>query len=38
MKVVCDSSVLIGLSKIGKIEILKNIFGIIYQVRHKKRK
>jgi len=26
MKVVCDSSVLISLSKIGKIEILKNIF------------
>jgi len=30
MKVVCDSTVLIGLAKIGKIEILKNVFRTIY--------
>lgn len=30
MKVVCDSSVLIGLAKIGKLELLKDIYNEVY--------
>lgn len=30
MKVVCDSTVLIGLSKIGKIELLKEVYKEVY--------
>lgn len=30
MKVVCDSSVLIGLAKIGKVELLKEIYSEVF--------
>ena len=30
MRVVCDSSALIGLTKIGKLDILKEVFGEVY--------
>jgi hypothetical protein len=30
LKVICDSTVIIGLAKIGKLELLKQIYGEIY--------
>ena len=33
MIVVCDSTVLIGLSRIGKLELLRDLFGQVSLVR-----
>ncbi|MEK7397965.1 MAG: DUF3368 domain-containing protein [Candidatus Poribacteria bacterium] len=30
MKVICDSTVIIGLAKIGKLDLLKQIYGEVY--------
>jgi len=30
LKVICDSTVIIGLAKIGKLELLKQIYGEVY--------